>query len=163
MEKIEAVYRKAMGWLTGSSLFVCFVVVFASSLSRYAFNAPFQWSEELAKFSMIYGTVFGAAYAYLSGTQVRFSVFLYLIPKRLARWIGLVSDIAILVLGVALTISGFIFMMKRGGIMASGLGVKMYYPQAAMMLGGACLFFAALIRVGDQFLSAKSETEETAP
>ncbi len=163
MEKIEAVYRKAMGWLTGSSLFVCFVVVFASSLSRYAFNAPFQWSEELAKFSMIYGTVFGAAYAYLTGTQVRFSVFLYLIPQRFVRWVGLISDAAILFLGGALVVSGYIFMIKHGGIMASGLGIRMYYPQAAMMIGGACLFCAAVIRLITQFLPGRPGQEETAP
>ncbi len=147
MRKVEAIFRQVMAWLTGGSLFVCFVVVFTSSLSRYAFNAPFQWSEELAKYSMIYGTVFGATLAYMTGTQVRFAVLLHVIPKNWVRWIETVTDVAALVLGFALTVSGYLFMIKRGGIMASGLNIQMYYPQAAMMIGGACLFIAAAVRL----------------
>ena len=147
MRKVEAIFKQVMAWLTGGSLFVCFVVVFTSSLSRYALNAPFQWSEELAKFSMIYGTVFGATLAYMTGTQVRFAVLLHVIPENWVRWVERITDAAVLVLGFALTVSGYLFMIKRGGIVASGLNIQMYYPQAAMMIGGACLFIAATFRL----------------
>lgn len=155
MRKFEAIYKKLVAWLTGGALFVCFVVVLASSVSRYAFNSPFQWSEELAKFAMIYGTVFGAALSYLSGRQIRFSVLIHLVPRWAATRLDFISDLAILVLGVGLTVSGYLFMMRRGGIMASGLGIQMYYPQAAIMIGGVCLFFAAAIRVFT-FLASKT-------
>lgn len=147
MQRLEGAYRNVMAWLTGLSLFVCFVVVLASSISRYAFDAPFQWSEELAKFAMIYGTVFGAALSYLSGMQVRFVVFISILPQRLVPRIEFISDVAVFLLGAALSVSGYLFMIRRGGIMASGLNIPMYYPQAAIMIGGACLAMAAALRL----------------
>ena len=147
MNGFKEKYIKLLAWLTGLSLFVCFAVVLASSVSRYAFNSPFQWSEELGKFAMIYGTMFGASLSYLSGTQVRFVVALHLVPKRLVRVFEISSDIASLALGLVLVVSGYLFMIKRGSIMTTGLGIQMYYPQAAMLIGGLCLFIAAVIRL----------------
>jgi len=52
-------YKRMLAFLTGTSLFVIFAVVLVSSLSRYLLNAPIQWSEEVARYAMIYGTMFG--------------------------------------------------------------------------------------------------------
>ncbi len=147
MRQFEDVYRKLMAFLTGGSLAICFTVVLASSLSRYLLNMPFQWSEELAKFAMIYGTGFGMTLAYLSATQVRFAVVLHFIPDRLKPHLELVCDSAALVLGFVLTVSGYMFMMKRGGIQAPGLNIQMYYPQASIMISGGCLLIGAAIRI----------------
>jgi TRAP-type C4-dicarboxylate transport system permease small subunit len=66
-------YKKVLSWLTGSSLFIVFAVVLVSSMSRYTFNAPILWSEEVAKFAMIYGAMFGSILCYLEGIHIKFS------------------------------------------------------------------------------------------
>ncbi len=139
-------YRTLMVWLTGLSLAVVFLVVFSSSLSRYAFNAPFEWSEELAKYAMIYGTMFGSVLAYLKSSHIGFNLVHDLLSPRLRAWLHPVIDLVTLAVGVGLAISGYLFMMKRGGIMSTGMGVQMYYFQAAMMIGGGCLAVAALLK-----------------
>ena len=157
MQRFEDAFRRVMAVLTGGSLGICFIVVLTSSLSRYLFNSPFQWSEELAKFAMIYGTMFGMTLAYMSATQVRFSVVLQFVPDNVKPVLELLCDVAALVLGLALVISGYIFMMKRGGIQAPGLNVQMYYPQASIMIGGACLLIAAAMRILRTKLSGPTE------
>jgi len=70
---MKRLYKNTLSILTGTSLFVIFGVVLVSSLSRYLFNSPIQWSEEVAKYAMIYGTMFGMALCYLEGIHIRFT------------------------------------------------------------------------------------------
>lgn len=139
-------YRTLMAWLTGASLVLVFGVVLASSVSRYAFDAPFAWSEEVAKYGMIYGTLFGSVLAYLQSSHIGFNLVHDLLSERLRLWLRPLLDLIGLAVGIALAVSGYLFMIKRGGIQSTGTGLPMYYFQAAMPVGGVCLALAALLK-----------------
>lgn len=147
MQRAENAFKRLLAGLSGMSILVVFGVVFAGSVSRYLFSAPLQWSEEVAKYAMIYGCMFGVAYAYLQGTQITFSIVIDTVPKALRHKISLLIDIVTLILGGVLTYSGLIFAGKRGGIVASGLGIQMYWAQIALTVGGVCLVVAAILRI----------------
>ncbi|MCW8355938.1 TRAP transporter small permease [Marinomonas pontica] len=150
-------YKKTLAILTGTSLFVIFAVVLVSSLSRYLLNSPIQWSEEVAKYAMIYGTMFGMALCYLEGLHIRFTFLEDMVPEKIRHLLHFVSDIIALVSGVVITYSGYLFMMKRGAIQAPGTGIQMYYFQVAMVIGGVCLTVAAAIRLVEYFQSPTLE------
>ncbi|MFV1849766.1 MAG: TRAP transporter small permease [Thalassospira sp.] len=96
---------------------------------------------------MIYGCMFGVAYAYLQGTQITFSIVIDTVPSALRRKLAVVVDAATLVLGGVLAYAGWIFAAKRGGIVASGIGIQMYWAQIALTIGGVCLVIAAILRL----------------
>ncbi|RDL45966.1 TRAP transporter small permease [Marinomonas piezotolerans] len=156
---MKRLYKYLLSSLTGTSLFVVFAVVFASSLSRYLFNSPIQWAEEVAKYAMIYGTMFGMVLCYLEGIHIRFT-FLEDVAPRLRGSLNFIADIVALVSGGILCYSGYLFMMKRGGIQAPGTGIEMYYFQVAMVIGGAGLSIAAVIRVCEQIALFKAASKE---
>lgn len=156
---MKRLYKYLLSFLTGSSLFVVFAVVFASSLSRYLFNSPIQWAEEVAKYAMIYGTMFGMVLCYLEGIHIRFT-FLEDVAPKLRGTLNAISDIVALVSGTILCYSGYLFMMKRGGIEAPGTGIEMYYFHVAMVIGGAGLSIAAAIRVGERIAQLKASSKE---
>lgn len=140
-------YKRMLAFLTGTSLFVIFAVVLVSSLSRYLLNSPIQWSEEVARYAMIYGTMFGTVLCYLHGIHIRFSFLEDAVKPSFKKVLNFISDVVALVSGVVLAYSGYIFMMKRGAINAPAVGVQMYYFQAAMVIGGVLLAIAALLRI----------------
>ncbi len=150
-------YKKTLAILTGTSLFVIFAVVLVSSLSRYLLNSPIQWSEEVAKYAMIYGTMFGMALCYLEGLHIRFTFLEDMVSEKIRHLLHFVSDLIALVSGVVITYSGYLFMMKRGAIQAPGTGIQMYYFQVAMVIGGVCLTVAAAIRLVEYFQSPTLE------
>ena len=150
-------YKKTLAILTGTSLFVIFAVVLVSSLSRYLLNSPIQWSEEVAKYAMIYGTMFGMALCYLEGLHIRCTFLEDMVPEKIRHLLHFVSDLIALVSGVVITYSGYLFMMKRGAIQAPGTGIQMYYFQVAMVIGGVCLTVAAAIRLVEYFQSPTLE------
>ena len=96
---------------------------------------------------MIYGCMFGVAYAYLQGKQITFSIVIDTVPEKFRRKLSLLVDVATLVLGGILAYAGLIFAGKRGGIVASGIGIQMYWAQIAITVGGICLVIAAILRI----------------
>lgn len=147
MRKAENAYCMLLAGLSGLSILIVFGVVFAGSVSRYAFSSPLQWSESIAKYAMIYGCMFGMAYAYLRGGQINFSLVTDILTPRLRKICAILVDAFSLLLGGILVYAGVIFADKRGGIVASGLGIPMYWAQIAMAVGGVCLVLAALFRL----------------
>ncbi|NLQ17776.1 TRAP transporter small permease [Marinomonas sp. M1K-6] len=148
---MKRLYKNTLATLTGTSLFVIFGVVLVSSLSRYLFNSPIQWSEEVAKYAMIYGTMFGMALCYLEGIHIRFTFLEDMVSAKVRHILHIISDLIALISGAVFVYSGYLFMMKRGAIQAPGTGIQMYYFQVAMVIGGVCLVIAALIRLADYF------------
>ena len=152
---MKRLYKKFLAILTGSSLLIIFGVILISSLSRYLFNSPIQWSEEVAKYAMIYGTMFGMALCYLEGIHIRFNFLEDMVSAKIRYVLHFISDLIALISGGVLTYSGYLFMMKRGAIEAPGTGIQMYYFQVAMVIGGACLVIAAAIRLADYYSQFK--------
>ncbi|GGO85890.1 hypothetical protein GCM10011348_35490 [Marinobacterium nitratireducens] len=144
---MKHIYKTTLSWLTGGSLFIVFAVVLVSSLSRYALNAPIQWSEEVAKYAMIYGAMFGTILCYLEGLHIKFGFIEDAVPAAVRRVFEVLIDVVTLGCGLVLVWSGYLFVIKRGGIVATGTGLPMAYFQAAMVIGGAGLALAALIKL----------------
>ncbi|WP_430473488.1 TRAP transporter small permease [Thalassospira lucentensis] len=159
MQRAENAFKRLLAGLSGLSILVVFGVVFAGSVSRYLFSAPLQWSEEVAKYAMIYGCMFGVAYAYLQGTQITFSIVIDTVPAAMRRKLSVLVDAATLILGGVLAYAGWIFAAKRGGIVASGIGIQMYWAQIAITIGGVCLVIAAILRLVSYFKTDPSEGE----
>lgn len=154
---MKRLYKNTLALLTGTSLFVIFGVVLVSSLSRYLLNSPIQWSEEVAKYAMIYGTMFGMALCYLEGLHIRFTFLEDMVSEKIRHYLHFFSDAIALISGSVITYSGYLFMIKRGAIQAPGTGIQMYYFQVAMVIGGVCLTIAALIRLAEYFQSTSLE------
>lgn len=135
--------------LTGLSLFITFAVVLASSLSRYLLSSPFVWSEELAKYAMIYGVMFGGALAFLDGTQIRLGLLADAAPSRAQPYLSALMSVVCLLFGAVLAWSGWLFANKRGGILSSGLDVPMFYPQLAMTIGGIAFVAVGIVKLAE--------------
>ena len=156
MAKVRLWIVRALRGLTGLSLGLMFAVVLASSISRYLFDSPFVWSEEFAKFAMIYGVMFGASLAYLENTQISITLFAQLLAHRWEQRLSILVDVACIVFGLGFAVSGVVFAARRGGIEASGLGMPMVYAQSAIALGGALFALVGLLKLVDRRTNAKA-------
>lgn len=147
------------------SMAVLFLIVFINSTRRYAIGKSFEWGEELPIFIAIYGVMFGIAWAYMQDRHICFTMLVRLLPESLIRKLYIIVDLIMVVNGVLLTYSGWMFVIKRGRVEASGIinlakdlkaltgwesmiWIGHQYPyQAAMVLGGVMLTIAALLKL----------------
>ena len=163
-------------WLSMAALFL---MVFVNSFRRYIIGKSFEWGEELPIFIAIYGVMFGAAWAYIQDRHINFSMMVRFLSESFSRKLKIIVDLIMVINGVLLTYSGWMFVTKRGRIEASGIinlakslrdltgwesmiWFGHQYPyQAAMVLGGVMLTIAALLKL-IQRLTENPEFESSA-
>lgn len=160
------------------SMLLLFLIIFFNSVRRYAFGKSLEWGEELPVFIAIYGVMFGMAWAYMQDRHIRFTILVGFLSSQKERWLRILVDLVMIVTGAILTYSGWLFVVKRGGMESSGMinlakqlraqtgwdfmiWLGHFYPyQAAIMIGGAMLTLAALLKF---FLRLSGEVVEVKP
>ena len=146
------------------SMILLFMIIFVNSVRRYAFGKSLEWGEELPVYIAIYGVMFGMAWAYLQDRHIRFTILVGFLSKRMEQWLFMLVDLIMAATAMLLTYSGWLFVLKRGAMESSGLinlakqlrevsgydsliWIGHFYPyQAAIMIGGAMLTLAALLK-----------------
>ena len=164
IQKTTHVFSKVSSWGASLSMGFLFLLVFFNSVRRYTIGKSFEWGEELPIFIAIYGVMFGIAWAYIQDRHIRFTMLVGFLSESLTRKLYIIVDLIMVVNGVLLTYSGWLFVIRRGRVEASGIinlakdlkaltglegmiWIGYQYPyQAAMILGGVMLTIAALLK-----------------
>ena len=169
IQRLIGAFSKVTAGGASASMIALFLIVFFNSVRRYLFGKSFEWGEEFPVYITIYGVMFGMAWAYLRDRHIRFTMLVGFIPESWTRRLYILVDLIMVVNGVMLTYSGWMFVARRGGLEASGIinmakslramtGMKgmiwighMYPYQAAIMIGGVMLAIAAMLKLVSRF------------
>lgn len=151
-----------------------FLIVFINSLRRYTLGKSLEWGEELPVFITIYGVMFGIAWAYLQDRHIRFALLIKFLSEAMITKLYVLVDLIMVVNGAMLTLSGWMFVIRRGRYEASGMinlakslrdltgwdsliwFGHLYPYQAAMTLGGVLLTLAALFKLLQRINAARA-------
>ena len=157
------------------SMITLFLIVFVNSVRRYAIGKSFEWGEELPIYLGIYGVMFGMAWAYVQDRHIRFTLLVRVLSESMTRKLYILVDLIMVMNGLLLVYSGWMFVIKRGRLESPGIinmakwlkaltgwdGMiwvgHMYPYQAAIVIGGALLTVAALLKL----FMRLTETPET--
>ena len=129
--------------LAGVLLSAMLVMILAQVFYRYVLNDSLAWTEELAKFLMVWVACLVAPWAYRENLNVSIQMFAEALPEGLRRMTEIIITLLVIV------ISGVFFKQSlsfwQGGldIYASSMPVKLAYFYAC-----APFMFAALVLVG---------------
>lgn len=88
-------------------------IVLLQVLFRYVLNAPLFWTEESARYIMIWIVYLGASVGLRRGSHVGFTYFLMKAPGKLARWFFMISHLGILVFCINITYFGTIISLQN--------------------------------------------------
>ena len=115
--------------------------------SRYALQTASAWTEELARFCLIWLTVLGAAYLNGTGAHLRMDYWLRRLPpdrlrrrQRVIEGLMAVFALTVLVLGGG----NLVYTTLRLGQTAPGLGISLGYVYAVVPLSGLLIVFFSL-------------------
>ena len=138
--------------------FALFAIFLAFSLvgglqifNRFVLGLPLSWSEEFQKFGHIWMVFLAIPIAYRRGAHIGMDVVLIRMPPAFRCMIGLAIEILWLLLAAAI---GFytIKVMEVAKFQESpGLGWRMDYVYAGMVIGAAYLALIALQRIVAHF------------
>jgi TRAP-type C4-dicarboxylate transport system permease small subunit len=95
-ENILRVIRVAVRAVVVAMFTAIVVVVFSQVVSRFVFNAPFSWSEELARYLQVWLIMLGSAACLRKGLHLAVDYAVHSLPDAPKRTLHLISLAAIM-------------------------------------------------------------------
>lgn len=154
---LQTVIRWAMCLLM--SLMV--VIVFANVIARYYLSASLAWSEEVARFMLIWLVFIGAVLAYVNDEHLGLDIIVQLFPRRIRYGLAVVADLLIMV-AIYLIIHGGAVLMRDSWEWGSPATDTPYgYVYTVVPVCGILLFLQTIGKMVGH-LQAMCRTEEGA-
>lgn len=118
--------------------------------SRYFFRDPSSWTEELARFALIWAGLLGAVYAYRTHAHVGIDILSSRVSPVGRRRLEIVSAICVMVFSTIVTVVGggnLVALTARLEQTSAALGVQMAWVYAIIPVSGVLLVFYALCNI----------------
>lgn len=145
MEKVngclEKFLKNALIVITGGMILIICYQVFG----RYVLNRAPSWSEEIARFCLVWMSFLGTALIVRYGTSIRVDFFMKMIPREETRKVlDLVSDIVILGFSLFMVGVGILHVKHSFPYTTEALHIPMYYLNSSVPISGLFMSCFAL-------------------
>lgn len=145
-----------VGWLLAALMLVMAVLISWQVLARYVMGNSLSFSEEVARFSMVWMAMLGAAYAYRYGSLIAVDLLTTAGGPAFSRALRITVAVASCVFAWVLLTQGVAITERVAGQTAPSTRVSMAWLYGAMPAGAALILLNAIAIVAEE-LSGKSE------
>ncbi len=128
-------------------LVVMMVTVLANVFFRYVLAKPLIWGDEVASISFIWMAMLGAALAVDRHEHMRLTVFLPLLPERLARAVDIAGRVLVCALLLRLLPVAVEYAYEESYVTSPALGLPMSWRAAALPAGIGLMALLSLLSV----------------
>jgi TRAP-type C4-dicarboxylate transport system permease small subunit len=133
--RILAALRQLEEWLLVVAFSVMGIALLSQVFFRYILNAPLVWSEELARYLLVWVTFLGINYGIRLRAHIEMEYFFTKFPRSLQRVIPIVTQV-FTVACLLLFLPGAIrFVSAQGGIDSSAMQINMGLVYAVIPIG----------------------------
>lgn len=142
-------------------LMACLVgAVLWQVISRYIFSSPSSWTEELARFLLIWISLLGAAYAFRSGMHLALDVLPQKLEGVAAAWLKTFTIVLVVVFSVAVLVIGGGSLVQLTWELkqySAVLGLPMAYVYSVIPVSGLLICFYAIAASSDDSIGKPKE------
>lgn len=135
------------------------VVVFGQVVSRFVFNAPFSWSEELARYLQVWLIMLGSAACLRKGLHLTVDYAIHSLPQGAKRNLHLLSLAAILFFLGVVFVSGISLIAATLNQRTPALQIPMWVVYLAIPAGSLLMFLESVGLVLTALDEAKQPAE----
>ncbi len=123
---------------------IMFLVVIAQVIFRYVLSQPLPWSEELARYLMIWVACLSASEAYVKGNHVGVSFVIDALKPELRKTMVLAVHLIVAILMGVIAYQGFILSSLLRTQLSPAMGLPMTWPYLAVPVGATLILIQAL-------------------
>jgi TRAP-type transport system small permease protein len=117
-----------------------------------AVNQPFIWSDELARYLMVWLALVGWIIATRKRAHIRITVFLDLLPLRIRQTLEAAIQVAVVVFGALLVWDGLILVDRNLDIEAVSIPISAAVLYVPIVFAGIATALQALAQIAELFL-----------
>ena len=133
-----------------------FIIVCAGVFWRYVLNDSLSWSEETAKFLMVWMVFTASPIGLSTGGHAAIDIFSNLLTKRFQNILLVFINILLILFEVILIYQGTSYTYKASIQTAPTTGISMIYIFCSMPIGGLFMFFISLENMTTSVISSIS-------
>lgn len=119
-------------------------VTFSQVVSRYLLQAPLSWSEELARFLLMWLAMLSAAYGFKTKSHFALTFIVDRLGAGARRFVGLLVTLAMAVLLVVFTIKAVELTHSVVGRTGPGTQLSFAVPYSSTIVGGLLMLYYVL-------------------
>jgi tripartite ATP-independent transporter DctM subunit len=123
------------------------VVLFAGVTSRYVFQQPIIWSDELASILFLWLAMLGAAVAFRRGEHMRMTALVDMASPPLRSFLDLVAGVSALAYLLLIIHPAYDFASEEALVTTPALDISNAWRAAALPVGIALMIAMALVRL----------------
>jgi len=143
--------ERALAWATeipaAALVAVEIVVLLIGVISRYVFNAPLTWSDELASTLFLWLAMLGAVIALRRAEHMRLGFLVGLAPPRWQHWLETFATMVVAAFLVAMIAPARDYVEVQWFITTPALEIRDGYRVAAIEVGAALMLVIAVARL----------------
>ena len=122
-------------------------ILFAGVVSRYVFNSPIIWTDELATFLFLWLAMFGAVVAVRRDGHMRLTTFVNWCQPKWGNWLGTVAELVVIVFVIEIIIPTMAYLKVQASTELITLHISDWYRVVALLVGAALISVVALLRL----------------
>ena len=144
MEKISAGLNRLSEYLLIVVLSALAVVVFMQVVFRYLIHLPLFWTEEFARYCLIWASLLGAGVAVKRNEHIAVTVFLTRFPKNVGRVMVLAARISVAAILAVMVWGGIKLVIVTSAQISPAMRIPMSVPYLALPIGSIVMLFHML-------------------
>ena len=117
------------------------IITFSQVVARYVFEAPLSWSEELARFLLLWLAMLSSAYAFKIKSHFALQFVTKIVPSKIQKLISVLVPLLVISF-----LSGFVFysikfVLGVKGHLAPAIQIPMEIPYSSSIAGSSLMLY----------------------
>jgi tripartite ATP-independent transporter DctM subunit len=122
-------------------------ILFAGVVSRYVFNSPIIWTDELANFLFLWLSMIGAVVALRHDGHMRLTTFVNWCAPKWGGWLGTVAELVVIVFVIEIIVPATAYLNVQASTELITLHISDWYRVVALVVGAGLIATVALLRL----------------
>jgi tripartite ATP-independent transporter DctM subunit len=122
-------------------------ILFAGVVSRYVFNSPIIWTDELATFLFLWLAMFGAVVALRRDGHMRLTTFVSWCTPKWGNWFSTVAELVVIVFVLEIIFPAHAYLKVQASTELITLHISDWYRVVALLVGAGLISAVALLRL----------------
>ncbi|WP_111414802.1 TRAP transporter small permease [Billgrantia lactosivorans] len=154
-------FNRLIGWGLAALLLVMTVLILWQVFARFVIGKPLYFSDEIARFAMLWLTFVGAGYAYRKGTLISVDIVLEYAGRKLACLLRVAIILSSALFAVVMVKYGLELLERVSHQTAPSTRISMMWPYLAVPVGGIVIIVNSVALLIDEALGTPpSPTQE---
>ena len=122
------------------------IVMALQVIARYVFNSPLSWTDELAKYMLVWSCFLSVSYCVKKRISIKIDQFQNMLPEKVIPWIKVIRHTIVLIFCVVMIPYCVTYVQQavESGATSSAMQIPMYFIQSAPLVGFVLLAIRVL-------------------